>query len=78
MIKKQKVRWYQKLSTKCSLIAVLIIILKLFLIYILYVLIINGPESKETPKVSLVKFNIGISPTVIYYTYKEDGFEKKK
>ncbi|XP_060880574.1 beta-galactosidase-like [Metopolophium dirhodum] len=49
LIKKRKVRWNQKLS-KCLFIVVLFVILKLALIYILYVLFRNGPESKETPK----------------------------
>ncbi|KAL4148356.1 hypothetical protein QTP88_002620 [Uroleucon formosanum] len=51
LIKKQKLRWNQKLS-KCPFIAVIFGILLLALIYILYVLIRNGPESKETPKVT--------------------------
>ncbi|XP_029345833.1 beta-galactosidase, partial [Acyrthosiphon pisum] len=52
LIKKRKVTWYQKLS-KCPYIAVLFGILLLTFIYIIYhVLIRNGPESKETPKVA--------------------------
>ncbi|XP_022174724.1 beta-galactosidase-like isoform X2 [Myzus persicae] len=48
LLKKQKLRWNQKLS-KCPLIAILFGILLLVFIYILYILI-DGRESKETPK----------------------------
>jgi len=73
LIKKKKIRWNQRLS-KCLFIVVLFVILKLALIYILYILFRNGAESKETPKVPLVKFNISLSPIIIYYTYKEKKY----
>ncbi|XP_060842334.1 beta-galactosidase-like [Rhopalosiphum padi] len=53
LIKKQKPRCNQKLL-KCSYIVILFVLLKLVIIYLLYILIRNEihPESKETPKIA--------------------------
>jgi len=58
LIKKQKPRCNQKLL-KCSYIVILFVLLKLVIIYLLYILIRNEihPESKETPKVRTTCYN---------------------